>query len=162
MRRFPVLSLVVAAMAVCFAELAAAEDIGDQEAALAEPVSLTIEQDSLERCVQALEKKVRAKRPEVAIKFARQDLLLEGITINQTVRDYEAIDRPAAEVLTNLLMRAFPGRPVKNSRDPELKLIWVEGATPEDADMQVILITTRDAAAKRGDKLPQVFRPLTK
>lgn len=153
--------LMVAALAICFAGPATAEDVSDQEAALAESVSLSVERDSLERCIQALAKAVRAKR-EVTIKIVGKDLQLEGITRNQAIRDLAAVDRPAAEILTDLVIRANPDRDVTDSRDPKLKLIWVAGVDPDDADKPVILITTRAAAAKRGDKLPLVFQPLRK
>jgi hypothetical protein len=39
----------------------------------------------------------------------------------------------------------------------EQQLSWVVGADPANAKRKVVLITTRAAATKRGDKLPEVF-----
>jgi hypothetical protein len=144
-------------MPLCFAG-AAAEDVSDLEAALAEPISLSIQQDSLENCLQEVAKKTRDKHAGFAIKISGSDLASEGLTRNQSIRGFEAADRPGAEILTQLLIRANPDRNVTEASDPRLKLVWVVSADPSDADKQVILITTRAAAKKRGDKLPRVFR----
>ena len=139
--------------------LAAANDAGKLEDALAEPVSLKIERASLEDCLKMLAQKVRAEHAGFSIKILGDDLKLEGITRNQSIRDYEATDKPAAEILTDLVLRGDPSVGTKDPRDPELRLIWIVAADPDNAEKLSILITTRPAAKKRGDKLPKVFHP---
>jgi hypothetical protein len=75
------------------------------------------------------------------------------------IRGYAAKDKPAAEVLTELVQRGNSSRDVTDVRDPKQKLIWIVGANPDDADKLAIVITTREAAKKRGDNLPKVFQP---
>ena len=166
MKRHFLLSLMAVCGLVCFAQPVAsiaaplaAADAGKLEDALAEPVSIKIEQGSLELCLRAVEKKVRASHPDFAITILGEDLQKEGITRNQSIRDFEATDKPAAEVLTELVMRGYPSSDVTGPSDPRLKLIWIVGFHPDDADKLAILITTRDAAKSRGDKLPKVFQP---
>ena len=127
------------------------------EDALAEPASVQIEHASLEECLNLLAKKVRAKHDTFTIKIVGNDLKLEGITRNQVIRDYAATDKPVAEILTDLVLRADPSSGTKDPSDPELRLIWIVAANPDDAEKLAILITTRAAAAKRGDKLPKMF-----
>jgi hypothetical protein len=150
---------MVAGLPLCFAGVAAAEDASKLEDALAEPVSLKFERTTLEESLHALTQKVRAEHPSFVIKVVGDDLKFEGITRNQTIRDYEATDKPAAEILTDLVLRGDPSVGTKDSRDPELRLIWIVAANPDNAEKLAILITTRAAARKRGDKLPKVFHP---
>lgn len=155
--RFP--SLMVALALACFTAPILAADANKLERALAEPVSVKIDQGSLEMFLQAVEKKVRASHPDFAIKILGKDLQTEGLTRNQAIRNFEATDKPAAEVLTDLVLRGNAFSDVKDPSDPRLKLIWIVGPHPDDAEKLAILITTRDAAKNRGDKLPKVFQP---
>jgi hypothetical protein len=143
----------------CFTAPATAADAGKLEDALAEPVSIKIDQGSLEMFLQVLEKKVRASHPDFVIKILGKDLQAEGITRNQSIRNFEVTDKPAAEVLTDLMSRGYPNTDVTGPSDPRLKLIWIVGANPDDADKLAILITTREGAKSRGDKIPKVFQP---
>jgi hypothetical protein len=144
---------------LCYCATLSAKDAAKLEEALAEPVSLAFERNSLEMSLQALEKAVRAKHPEFSLRILGDDLKLEGITRNQAIRNYEATGKPAAEILTELVRKANPVRDVTGPSDPNLKLIWIVGANPDNADELAILITTRAAAAKRSDKVPKVFKP---
>jgi hypothetical protein len=109
--------------------------------------------------LQAVEKRVRASHPDFTIKLLGKDMEKEGLTRNQAIRNYEATDKPAAEVLTDLVMRGYPSSDVTGPSDPRLKLIWIVGAHPDDAEKLAILITTRESAKTRGDKIPKVFQP---
>jgi hypothetical protein len=151
----------------CFTRLLTAADADKLEDALAEPVSIKIDQASLEMCLQAVEKKVRAARrqndsashPDFTIKILGDDLKREGVTRNQSIRNFEVTDKPAAEVLTDLVLRGYPSSDVTGPSDPRLKLIWIVGPHPDDADKLAILITTREGAKTRADKIPKVFQP---
>jgi hypothetical protein len=119
---------------------------------------MSFDQMSLEESLNVLAKKVAAKHDGFVIKIIYIDLQFEGLTRNQTIRNYEAKDKPAAEILTELMQRGNSNRDVTDPRDPKQKLIWIVGANPDDADKLAILVTTRAAAKKRGDKLPKVFQ----
>jgi eukaryotic-like serine/threonine-protein kinase len=97
---------------------------------------------------------------EFTIKIlASDDLEPEGITQQQTVRDFKQEDKTVAEILTALVMKANPVTTVKEPTETDQKLIWVVGPDPDNPSKQMILITTRTAAAKKKYKLPDVFVP---
>lgn len=93
---------------------------------------------------------------ELAIKIIGSDLEKDGITRNQTVRDFSK-EGTIAEVLTGLVQKANPvaGKP---ANDPEQKLLWVVGPDPDNPAKQMILVTTRAAAATKKYTLPPEFR----
>lgn len=93
---------------------------------------------------------------ELDIKIIGGDLEKDGITRNQTVRDFNK-EGSVAEVLTALVQKANPvaGKP---ANDPEQKLLWVVGPDPDNPAKQMILITTRAAAATKKYTLPPEFR----
>lgn len=86
----------------------------------------------------------------IPIQIAGRDLQLEGITRNQTFT-LDMHDRPAEEILVEVLRRANPDREASGPADPRQKLVYV---LRENA----ILVTTRAAAGQRGEELPEVFR----
>jgi serine/threonine protein kinase len=99
-------------------------------------VSLSFPRDTLEHSLELLSQEI-----ETPIVIQGTDLQLEGITKNQSF----ALDergKPAREILAKVLALA----------NPDGKLIWV--ARPDEAGRETIVITTRAAAAKRGDPLP--------
>lgn len=128
-------------------------------AALAQKISVTSERTTLADAVKLVATQVQAKHPEFAIEVLGQDLQAEGITRNQTLRDLKYKDVPAAEVLTSLVMQANPAPVLGSPADPRQKLIWVVATDPADAKRSVVYLTTRAAAAKRGDLLPKAFEP---
>ncbi|MCH8923117.1 MAG: hypothetical protein IIA67_08225, partial [Planctomycetes bacterium] len=88
-------------------------------------------------------------------KFVGNDLEKDGITRNKAVTKFRAIDRPAGEVLRMLLIQGNPAK-VERTDDPKMKLVYVirrDAATGRDA----VFLTTRAAAAQRGEKLPPEF-----
>lgn len=87
------------------------------------------------------------------------DLQLDGITQQQTVRDFKQEGKTIAEVLTALVMKANPITTVKTPDEVDQKLLWVVGPDPDNPSRQVLLITTRAASAKKNYKLPDVFVP---
>lgn len=109
-------------------------------AALDRTISLSFPRESLDRCLEQL-----AAELGVTIEIAGTDLQLEGITKNQSLNNLDVRDRPAREVLARVLELA----------NPEGKLVYVIVA--DAGQGEVIRITTRAAAAKRGDRLPAEF-----
>ena len=111
--------------------------------------SLSFPKDTLERALEIL-----AEELEVEIQIAGGDLQLEGITKNQSF----AIDlrnQTAEEILQAILGQANPDRTAVSLADRKQKLVYVlrDPESPEG----VIVVTTRAAAAKRGETLPTIF-----
>lgn len=111
----------------------------------------------------ALEKEVTTDLPSItfpfAIKIIGKDLELEGITRNQSIRNFKMENTPLAEVLTGLVRKANPVTTVKDPSEVDQKLIWVVGPDPDKPDQQVVLITTRKAAESKKYTLPAPFVP---
>jgi serine/threonine protein kinase/predicted negative regulator of RcsB-dependent stress response len=94
---------------------------------------------------------------EFAIKIIGDDLKIDGITRNQSIRDFKQENQTVADVLTALVRKANPITTVKDPSETDQKLIWVIGPDPDDASKQIVLITTRAAAAAKKYTLPEVF-----
>jgi hypothetical protein len=113
-------------------------------AALAETlrkkISLSFPRDALDQVMDVL-----AGELGVEIIILGADLQLEGITRNQSLNDVDERDQPADTILRKLLKLA----------NPDGKLVFV--IRPNESGQQAIFITTRQAAAKRGDELPAGF-----
>lgn len=105
---------------------------------LKQKMSLSFPRDTLEKSIQLLSEEIG-----LPIEILGNDLKLEGITKNQSFK-LDENDKPAEEILRVILMGA----------NPDGKLIYVfRGAGDGDS----LVITTRAAAAERGDKVPPVF-----
>ncbi|MDZ4657397.1 MAG: hypothetical protein SH868_07430 [Bythopirellula sp.] len=121
---------------------ATALSISDQ---LNKVTTLSFPKETLEKALEML-----AADLEISIRIAGRDLQLEGITKNQTL-SLDLRDRPASEILVEVLRRANPDREATSAADPQQKLVYV---IRDDA----IIVTTRKAATERGEELPEVFR----
>jgi len=108
------------------------------EARLARPISLVFARDTLETAVQML-----AEEVGVPMEILGSDLQQEGITKNQSFALDER-DKPAESILRTILARS-------NSAG---KLVYIFSTRQA---RETILITTRAAAARRGERLPAVF-----
>ena len=86
----------------------------------------------------------------VEIVIRGQDLQLDGITRNQLFA-IDLADRPAEEILVEILRRANPDKTATGPADPRQKLVYVVGP-------DAIIITTRSQAAERGESLPAAFQ----
>jgi hypothetical protein len=84
-------------------------------------------------------------------------LKIDGITRNQSIRDFKQENQTVADILTALVRKANPVTTVKDASEPDQKLVWVIGPDPESPGRQVILITTRAAAAAKKHQLPPPF-----
>jgi hypothetical protein len=118
---------------------------------LAGKTSLSFTKESLEQAVALL-----AEDIGVEITIAGADLQLDGITKNQSL-GLDMRDRPAGEILLEILLRANPDRQATGPADPRQKLVYVIEPTTAGRPGRII-VTTRTAAAKRGDSLPEPFR----
>jgi hypothetical protein len=113
---------------------------------LARVTSLSFSRDTLEAALAML-----ADDIGVEIELAGQDLQLEGITKNQSF-DIDLVDRPATEILAEILRLANPDKAATGLDDPRQKLVYVIRDAPTG-----VVVTTRSAAARRGETLPAVF-----
>jgi hypothetical protein len=96
---------------------------------------------------------------EFEIKIIGTDLEKDGITRNQSVRDFDQQDKTVAEILTALVRKANPITTVKDPSELDQKLIWVIGPDPDSPNKRIVLITTRAAAATKKYTLPAPFVP---
>ncbi len=116
------------------------------EAKLLRNVSLVFAQETLEYSLELLSDDLG-----VPIRILGGDLQLEGITKNQSF-GIDLRDQPAGEVLVEILRLANPDKTATSPVDPRQKLVYAVRDTPGE-----IVVTTRQAAAKRGETLPAVF-----
>lgn len=107
-------------------------------AALSKKMTLTFAKDTLEKSIQMV-----SDETGVPMEIIGPDLQLEGITKNQSF-GLEERDKTADEILRVILMKA----------NPDGKLVYV--IRQQDGGERID-ITTKAAAAKRGDKLPPAF-----
>ena len=118
--------------------------------------SLVFPKETLQAALEILSEDIG-----VPLKIAGRDLQLEGITKNQSL-GLDLRDRPAAEILLAILLQANPDRTASGPTDVKQKLVYVvrQGEIGGEGDQpNVIVVTTRSAAARRGEKLPDVFEP---
>ncbi len=99
--------------------------------------SLNFARDTLEKAIQSLADDIGVKA-----EILGPDLQLEGITKNQSF-GLDEKDKPADEILRDIMLKA----------NPDGKLVYVVKGK-ESGGEEMLLITTRAAASKRGDKLP--------
>ncbi len=120
----------------------------DNEFSIAErlrrPVSISFPRESLEAAVAILSDALATP-----ITIVGRDLQLEGITRNQML-GLDVTEKPAGEVLVEMLRRANPDTLATGLTDERQKLVYVVRGNS-------IAITTRNAAAKRNEKLPAPF-----
>jgi hypothetical protein len=113
--------------------------------------SLSFSRETLEAALDEL-----SRSTGVAIVIAGTDLQAEGITKNQSF-SIDLANRPAEEILVEILRLANPDKSATGPDDSRQKLVYVtRDAGPNEPGQ--IVVTTRSAAAARGDELPLVFR----
>lgn len=116
------------------------ERISDVAERLAEKITLRAPGVPLDDALDRIGDEAKIK-----IVLLSKDLQQAGITKNQRVF-LEEVDQPAGDVLRKLLLTV----------NPDGKLVYVI-KFEKGTDEQAVYITTRSAAAKRGDKLPPEF-----
>ena len=110
----------------------------DAGARLARSMTLRFAKDTLEKSLQLISEEIG-----VPIEILGPDLQREGITKNQSFGLDES-DKPAADILRVVLAKA----------NPDGKLVYV---IRKQGGAESIAITTRAAAAGRGEALPPAF-----
>ncbi len=124
---------------------------------LAHKMTMEFPQQSLESAVRDVAMLVNEQLPDAnfAISIVGADLLLDGITRNQQIKDFRQSDVSVAQILTAILRMANPDPTATSSTDPKQKLVWV---IDKRAGSPTILVTTRAGAAQKGYELPSAFR----
>jgi hypothetical protein len=97
-------------------------------------------------------------RRRTSLRFARDTLeaALEQLSEEIGV-EIVIVNRPAEGILVEILRLANPDKSATAPNDERQKLVYVVAAGGPD-EMEQVLVTTRAAAAARGNELPQVFR----
>jgi hypothetical protein len=113
--------------------------------------SLSFSRDTLEVALETLGREVG-----VEIVILGTDLQLAGITKNQSF-GLDEQNRPAGEILLEILRLANPDKSSTGLTDPRQKLVYVVKPL-QPGGPKVIAVTTRDAATRREDPLPEAFR----
>jgi hypothetical protein len=133
------------------------------EELITRPMDLSFDQKSLESAIMELADEIREAYPKLPfpfdIRILGTDLQLNGITRNQQISNFTAHNQKIADILTAMVMRANPDTTVSEPSEVDQKLIWVIGPDPADPKKQIVLVTTRDAAQRKGYKLPAPFQP---
>ncbi|MEN0111637.1 MAG: hypothetical protein AAF805_13030, partial [Planctomycetota bacterium] len=113
---------------------------------LARTVEVRFRSEPLETAVRVV-----ADAAGVPVEVVGRDLQLDGITRNQMVT-LDVAGVSAADALVTLLRQANPDPLAESVADPRQRLVYtINGGA--------IRITTRSAAADRGDNLPEAFAP---
>ena len=84
------------------------------------------------------------------------DLQKEGITQNQRPGPLAFDDMALADILTEIMTSANPDKDITGPADANCKLVWII-VNDEDTENKSVAVTTRAAAASRGDDLPAAF-----
>ena len=95
---------------------------------------------------------------EFGIRISGNDLEKEGITQNQRPSDLNLRQKPLADILTEIMVKANPDKNISGPNDVNCKLIWVVAPDPENPNREIILITTRSAAESKSYALPPAFQ----
>jgi hypothetical protein len=124
------------------------------------PRSLDIPEQDLINALVELQTEIKTAYPDLPFDFSIEldgnALRLEGITQNQKITNFQQRNRPVAEILTALVLKANPDPAVTSARDPKCKLIWlIDPARPQGQ----IRVTTRSSAQENGWQLPPEVTP---
>ena len=126
------------------------------------PMSIAFVQLSLQFAIDAVGEEFASGLPDgnkmPNMKIIGGDLQLNGITQNQQIRDFEENNVPLRDVLTKIVRGANPDKTATGPDDPKQALLWVVNPVGKPPAETEILITTRDAAQKKGYVLPKEFQ----
>jgi hypothetical protein len=117
---------------------------------LAKVTSLRFTKDTLEAALEQLSQDIG-----VPIVIRGPDLQADGITKNQSF-GIDISNKPAEEILIQILRLANPDKSATGPADPKQKLVYVIAQKPDKTEQ--ILVTTRTKAAERRDQLPPAFK----
>ena len=107
-------------------------------------------EDTLEAALDQLSQDIGAP-----IVIRGPDLQADGITKNQSF-GIDIANKPAEEILVEILHLANPDKTSPGTHDPRQKLVYIIERKPDKTEQ--IVVTTRARAAERHDELPAAFR----
>jgi eukaryotic-like serine/threonine-protein kinase len=123
--------------------------------------SYSFDSQSLEFAMRDLAEDVKSNLKSASLEFTIKiiggDLEKDGITRNQTIRDFRQENQTVADILTALVRKANPNTTAQDASAPTQTLVWVIGNDPDNPGKEAVLITTRAAAAAKKYTLPTVF-----
>ena len=117
---------------------------------MAKVTSLRFAKDTLEAALEQLSQDIG-----VPIVIRGPDLQADGITKNQSF-GIDISNKPAEEILVQILRLANPDKEATGPDDPRQKLVYVIEQTPDKTEQ--IVVTTRTRAKDRHNELPAAFR----
>jgi hypothetical protein len=117
---------------------------------MAKVTSLRFAKDTLEAALEQLSQDIG-----VPIVIRGPDLQAEGITKNQSF-GIDISNKPAEEILVQILRLANPDKAATGPADPRQKLVYVVEQKADKTEQ--IVVTTRTAAKVRRIELPAAFR----
>jgi hypothetical protein len=117
---------------------------------LAKVTSLKFARDTLESALDLLSQDIG-----VPITIRGPDLQADGITKNQSF-GIDVADKPAADILVEILRLANPDKTATGPNDARQKLVYIIEQRPDKTEQ--IVVTTRAKVTERNDELPDVFR----
>lgn len=116
-------------------------------------------QRSFDEAFLGLARELKAAHPhsQLELLIVGDELKKAGVTRNQELAKFTPGRKTVGQLLTLLAMRANPQKVTRPS-DPAQVIVWTVGSAPDDREKQVVLITTRRAAAQNNLRLPKYFR----
>jgi hypothetical protein len=125
-------------------------------------MSISFAQDALDFAMTNIQNEVKSTYRNLPFEFKilimGDDLKIDGITKNQSIRDFNMQDASVADILTAMVRKANPVTTVKDPSEKDQKLLWVVAPDPANASNRIVLITTRQAAENAMYTLPELFR----
>ena len=117
---------------------------------LDQKVSLSFPRDTLEMAVKML-----SEESGIEMIILGKDLQLEGITKNQSF-GLDEKDKRVEDILIAILRLSNPDKTATAPNDPKQKILYVVKPKKPGGE-NIVYISTRAAAEKRGDTLPKAF-----
>jgi serine/threonine protein kinase len=125
------------------------------------PITLRIEQDSLENLLQAIATELRetsnSSSDPLPMAINGTAFQKDGITRNQQVRNFEYTNTPVRQVLTALARRANPVTTVQAPNEKDQKVVWVVLEDPATPSKRKLEFTTRAWTDANKATLPTEF-----
>jgi serine/threonine protein kinase len=125
------------------------------------PISVRVEQDSLENVLQIVASELREtsglSAEPLPMSINGPAFQKDGITLNQQVRGFEFSSKPLREVLTVLAQRANPVTTVQSLKEKDQKVVWLLLDDPSTPSKKKLQFTTRAWSATNNAPLPEEF-----
>ncbi len=125
------------------------------------PISIRIDQDSVENVLQAIAKELKEASgmpvEPIPMSINGPAFQKDGITRNQQVRKFEFKNAPVREVLTTLVRRVNPVTTVQAPNEKDQKVLWIVLEDPSSPSKNKLQITTRAWSEANSASIPKEF-----